>query len=584
MQASSRRLARSANLTVLGQTIYTEKNHAWRTGGPPGKQALQISIADIVRQDHTRAVSDTRNGEDAAALERYRRILCADPGDRLASANLVWLATRISLMSDLAARYGLRAVRQFPDDIRLKYLTGRTLFWRGRLAKAIPLLGDCVESGPDPKRAFALLGEALNFRREVADSPRLGGAVPAPAGPRLLAFTRDMISLDHLLPVVWRWSETGTRDAVIVITGALSASDARVSAAREMRGVHVRGFCELSDGLDIDAVTRNLLAGATAGIVVFDKSNDVTARIVGGAARRQGAGFAALPHGEEAFVNRLTQIHETARPPAPKPDDDLFDLSVHASDLTLIKYGLPTGPRVAVLGSARYCRRWLRECGRWLAPAGGGERGKGLRLVLFLPKPEKIVDWLELERVMTILAGRPGVTLMVKPHPRKGGRHRLERRNGEWVLERQRTEEHDLHAGISAPGSDAGWTVAPPDLESAALVAAADAVLALGTSVTWEAVARNKPVLELSWCHGSRSTLAAFLPCTDLRCRDDLLDALDRIARDGPQAFYVRSERDAFLKWFIEPDPEAGEAAVLDAYVDALDRVATTAAPPVDMA
>jgi hypothetical protein len=561
-------------------------SRAARIGRPPGKDPLQYSIAEAVTREHFRAVSEYKSGKDESASRRYRRILCAEPGDRIASLNLVWLATRLDLSSEIAARAGAWAICRFPDNPRLRFLTGRTLFWRGRISEAIPLLGGSVKDGPDPERAYSLLGEAVGLKRAVSGNPSLGGPVPPPPGSRLVAFTRDIISLDHLLPVIWRWSESGqgtaaARDAVIVFTGAMPATDWRITAARSMRGVHVRTLLDLATNLDIDAMLRDLLSEASGRLVVFDKTNDVTARVFGGAARRHGAAFVALPHGEEAFANKLTKTHETEMPAASRPDTGLYDLSVHSSDFTIVKYGLATGPRVAVLGSARYCRRWLRQVKYWVQPPEGLPMNQGLRLVLFLPKPEKIVDWRELERVLAFIARRPGITLVVKAHPRRGGRHRLVQRDGEWDYEVTETVEHELLAGIRASGPDSGWMSAPPDVESGALVAWADVILALGTSVTWEAVATNKPVLELSWCHGSRTTMAKFLPSTDLRCRDDLLDALGRIERDGPAGFYPPAERRAFITRFIEPDIDGDENAVLDGYVDTLEALAARATEPV---
>ena len=555
---------------------------AERIGRPPGNCPLQDSVAEAVTREHIRAVSEYKNGKDGPASRRYRRILCADPRDRIASLNLVWLATRLDLSSEIAARAGRWAICQLPDNPRLKYMTGRTLFWRGRIRDAIPLLGASVKDGPDPERAYSLLGEAVGLKHAVSGNPSLGATVPPPIGSRLVAFTRDIISLDHLLPVIWRWSEgsrsePAQRDAVIVFTGAIPAMDWRIRTARSMRGVHVRTLLDLTVDLDIDAMLRTLLSRASGRLVVFDKSNDVTARVFGGAARRHGAAFVALPHGEEAFANMLTKTYEAVMPAPSRPNIGLYDLSVHSSDFTIVKYGLETGPHVAVLGSARYCRQWLRQVSKWIQPAKGLPTNEGLRLVLFLPKPEKIVDWRELERVLEFIGRRSGITLVVKAHPRRGGRHRLVQRNGEWDFEVTETAEREILASIRAPGPESAWMSAPADVESGTLVAWADVILALGTSVTWEAVATNKPVLELSWCHGSRTTMAKFLPATDLRCRDDLLEALARIERDGPAAFYPPAEWRAFIKRFIEPDIDGDENAVLDGYVEALEALATRA-------
>jgi hypothetical protein len=541
---------------------------------------LQNLIAEAVTREHFSAVPEYKRGEDASAVRRYQRILCADPNDRIASHNLVWLATRLDLSSRVAALAGTWASCQFPDSTRLKFLTGRTLFWRGRISEAIPYLGATIKDGPDPKRAHSLLGEAVILKRDVSGNASLGGSPPPTTGLRLVAFTRDMISLDHLLPVVWHWTRDEERDAIIVFTGAVPSVDWRIEAAHAMQGVHVRNLLDLAPDLDIDRMVKSLFFGASGRLVIFDKSNDVMARVIGGVARRVGAAFVTLPHGEEAFANLLTKTHETMMSEQSQSNHELYDLSVHSSDFTLIKYGLSAGPRVAVLGSARYCRLWLRQIQQWVKPAEGLPTDHGLRLVMFLPKPEKIVDWSELERVLSFLGTRPGVTLVVKTHPRRGGRHRLVQNNGEWGLEVTETPEREKLATIRAPSPEAEWISAPPQLESSALVTWADVVLALGTSVTWQAVAANKPVLELSWCHGNRTTMSTFMRSTDMRCRDDLLDALTRIERDGPMAFYPEAERDDFIKRFIEPDIGGDERAVLNGYINSLEGLAVRTPSP----
>jgi len=99
--------------------------------------------------------------------------------------------------------------------------------------------------------------------------------------------------------------------------------------------------------------------------------------------------------------------------------------------------------------------------------------------------------------------------------------------------------------------------------------------------VTWEAVMRRIPVLELSWCHGNHSTLAHFLPATDMRSRDEAIAAIDAISRDGSETFYPDTEWTAFVRRFIEPDDTT---SVLDNHIRALDQAhpakANTAVEP----
>lgn len=108
--------------------------------------------------------------------------------------------------------------------------------------------------------------------------------------------------------------------------------------AQSMRGVHVRTLLDIAPDLDIDQMARDLLSDMTSGVVVFDKSNDVIARVFGSAAPHHGAAFVALPHGEQPYVNTLTNIDSSQIVPPRRHDTGLYDLAVVSSDFALLKY------------------------------------------------------------------------------------------------------------------------------------------------------------------------------------------------------------------------------------------------------
>jgi len=542
---------------------------------------LQDPIAEAIRQEHIRAVAEYKRSDDHAAINRYRRVLCADPNDRLATENLVWLATRGDLTSALAARVGGWAIRQFPDNLRLEYMTGRTLFWRGEIGAAIPLLGTTATQGPDPARAFSMLGHALTLRDGAQASSFPEKPIAPASGEQLVIFARDAISLDHALPVLWRWREDMDRHAVVVMIGDIDADDWRARAIKSLPRAHIHSLRDLSASFDLNRVLHDLLNGSSRGFVMFDRSSDVIARILRGIARRHSAAFVSLPHGEEPYVNRLTNVDSKEIDDAPSKGFDLYDLTLVSSTFTIEKYRLSEQANIAVTGSARYCGAWLKIREAMRSGDSGLPETSGLRVVAFLPKPEKIVDWPELSRFLAILARRDDVTLLAQRHARTNLQYRLIQESGDWTLEPVTREDRTLPETFNDPLPEAGWRTAASEVDASALISWANLVLALGTSVTWEAVMRRKPVLELSWCHGNHSTLARFLPATDMRSRDDAIAAINAISRDGPEGFYPDAEWKNFVERFIEP-PDGTN--VLDMLIRVLDTVSpgevTAAAKP----
>ena len=76
--------------------------------------------------------------------------------------------------------------------------------------------------------------------------------------------------------------------------------------------------------------------------------------------------------------------------------------------------------------------------------------------------------------------------------------------------------------------------------------------------------------------------MSKYLPSTDLRSRDDLLDALDRIEANGTKTFYRPSEREEFIARFIEPSTTVEGRAVLDGYVETLEELAKRRVGPIE--
>jgi len=90
----------------------------------------------------------------------------------------------------------------------------------------------------------------------------------------------------------------------------------------------------------------------------------------------------------------------------------------------------------------------------------------------------------------------------------------------------------------------------------------ADVVLDLGTSIAFEAVIRNCPVLSLEHVHANHSTIPFYIPETDIRCRDDLYGRLQDLHARSIGDFYSSESRERFIREVIAPNGDE----VLDDY------------------
>lgn len=110
-------------------------------------------------------------------------------------------------------------------------------------------------------------------------------------------------------------------------------------------------------------------------------------------------------------------------------------------------------------------------------------------------------------------------------------------------------------------------TIADDKAHSAHLMNWADVIIDLATSVIFESVRTRKPVLAADYLIAGRSTVAHYMPETELRCRDDVYEKINRFLTLGCDNFYVDAHRQQFLDEMLDvPDSE-----VLQRYVTLLE-------------
>jgi len=420
---------------------------------------------------------------------------------------------------------------------------------------------------------------------------------------KALFFLRHYNDIDHITPVIYKWVDSGHNCDVVLIGNAQFRRDFRIEFLSKLDGVRVAHIRELLLPLEFirwrlqmlllsGSLRRSLIGplvsvlaqiydakrrestwqrtserllvysfkGINEGIVAFDwiERNSVISvewvETVISMARAKGFRTVSLPHGDSPHANQLIRRHEWNL----KPDNTfaaarMFDKLVVPNELCAVRFRpFLDGQAMAVLGSPRYCDEWLTKLTELLPPSPLTRSDSKLKVVIFLRKNNFTTFWEEVGEVVQMIAAFTGVEIVIKPHTRTGWKQSL-------------TKDATL---LRLPNV----SIAGANVHSAHLVNWADVIIDIATSVAFEAVKINKPVLAADYLHAGRSTIADFMPETELRCRDDVYKKIDGFLLNGCSSFYIEEHRLRFLREIIDvigPDVLPRYVALLEEQVRA---------------
>jgi hypothetical protein len=414
---------------------------------------------------------------------------------------------------------------------------------------------------------------------------------------KILAFLRHYNDIDHIAPVIYKWSQLKEIPVDIIITTArYYLNDYRIELLKKREGIRVhfiddflsaeerrekeslkknskkRGFHlfrsikggknKKSDNLFesvylgddfIERLFERIFSAAVGGVVLFDwlsvnAPHLEFARKVIQKARDRGFGSVSLPHGDSPHYNRMIRLNELNYECMEHyAAGSMFDYVVVPNELCARRYWQHMDiERIKVLGSPRYNSEWL-DFMETLVPAYESKKSGGkLKVVFFLRNFLYPVFWEEVIRSIKLVTQFQELYLIVKHHTREARLDKLLR----------------AYPELSS-GEVENLEFVYDDVHSSALVQWADVIMDLGTSVAFEAVKRRKPVLSMEYLHSSLSTVAYYIKNCDIRCRDDLYDTLLKFLENPKYGFYEENERTRFMQEIIDfPD-----ADVLNRYV-----------------
>ena len=146
-----------------------------------------------------------------------------------------------------------------------------------------------------------------------------------------------------------------------------------------------------------------------------------------------------------------------------------------------IRYGMSES-KIVVLGSARFCKEWSDVNQNILFEQGEVElNGLGFRVLFFLPHWDYNVNREACVKLLGRIVTEPGICLIIKGHTRGTG-----------AL--NNVERHFLQeSGVVNFADDS--------LHSTALIRAVDVVINFGSSIGFEAIRQEKPVINAKYLH-----------------------------------------------------------------------------------
>jgi len=395
---------------------------------------------------------------------------------------------------------------------------------------------------------------------------------------KAIFFLRHNNDIDHIAPVLYKWLSTENVPTDVIITTKKDfLHDYRIEYLKQFKNARIfyindlfkkcslpyffnyfyfkddtkfdklfKRYSLLRKKVDksIERIANKIYKDMEKGIVVFDWTATYFVKQMVENAKNRGFITISLPHGDMPYVS-LLEIIDALNYNCLKSNEPLkiFDYIVIPNNLNIKRYEkFIEAERLKVLGSPRYCDEWMKIISNYTPTFEIKESEDKLKIVFFLRNIGYPIFWDEVVRTIKLIMQFKGVYLIVKHHPR----NRNARRLTEQLINKYPEIKQDL---------DRNLKFIYESVDSGSLLKWADLIIDIGTSVTWEAVKQRKPVLMLEYLYANHSTIAYYIRATEMKCRDDLYHALEKILENKNVKFYDENERRRFIKEIIDvPD------------------------------
>jgi len=404
---------------------------------------------------------------------------------------------------------------------------------------------------------------------------------------KLIVFLRHNNDIDHITPVLWKWLKTTDIPVeVYITTNRKLLYDYRINMLKGFDNCKIKfitddfkklsipnlyihyydkyytpidkyvnkyGYIKNKVDNGIKKIADNIFKEDTDSVVVFDWVINYFVEQMIQHAHTRGYPVVSLPHGDAPYINQLETIGQISFDNLYDKSDkyvrshlhslpcmDMFDKVVVPNWIVARRYKHLQDDKVKTLGSPRYCDEWM-DLVKTYVPVYPN-KFTGFRAVMFLRNICYPIYWDGVGEAIKLLLQFPDTYLIVKPHARA--------RRDNVVVNRILYKYPELKKQIPDR-----LIFADMDSNALSLVKWADVVLDLGTSMIWEPVKNNKPVLCLDYLHSNISTVSHYITNCSITTRDKLFQSFDKLHNeDRMDNFYNPGQRENFIREVIEPN------------------------------
>lgn len=391
---------------------------------------------------------------------------------------------------------------------------------------------------------------------------------------RLIVFLRHYNDADHILPILYRWTQMTDQPVVVlmhevVVNYPLIVALAKLPAVTVLVEGKVLDFA-IAQTADPNPrqperaaklILDDLVAPGSRAVLLFDQRDDGLSKAFCAAARARGLPTVAVPHGEFTqfslmMTHSVLEVDIRMIRPGRTELFAHFDHVVYSSRSYAQWAQQIDNRKKVILGSARYCRQWLDILPTLPLPQQRGvlpPKTDRRRIALVLRSHHYSINWQEVGHAIHLALQFPDVDLVVKLHPRR-----------EYGVDLQLPKTEDCK--LRHPTSQVHYVA--DEIESGALVDWCEVMLSLLSAIGFQAIQARKPLLELAHTFAYESVLTEQLPVTQTKSRDHLVEWYFKLLVDWPRdALGDHFYEPAAWQRFITDEIEAGTAPVLDRYV-----------------